>query len=312
MEKEKLTVLMTTYNENNDVLRGAIDSILTQSYSNFKFLIVVDNPENMTAIELLNDYCEKDSRIRILINEQNLGLPKALNRGIEAIDTEFIARMDADDIALPNRFELQMSFLEKNPQVDIIGTNIVYMDQNGNYLSHKGKIPTGYNFIKKVMRCANIYNHPTYMGKTEIFRKYKYRNLKYSQDYDFMCRLIENSCIVDNIPDYLLQYRQVNVTNIEKRVRRKVIYYCIQNCYKNKTLTNTDIEKLAEETVCKVDKEKLFEAMNLYDIALEELKSHKYMSGFKNMMKSFFASPIIRAQVMGLIRYQMLKIVYKR
>ncbi len=102
---KKLTCLMTTYNENGIILETAINSILNQTYQNFDFLIIVDNPDNSEIISVLEDYSKKDNRIRYIINKKNMGLPMALNKGIDMIRTKYIARMDADDIALPERFE---------------------------------------------------------------------------------------------------------------------------------------------------------------------------------------------------------------
>ena len=102
---ELISVLMSTYNETESELSQSIESILHQTYRNIQFLIVNDNPANPTLAHTLSRYAASDSRIQIVENEQNLGLVASLNRGWKLAKGQYIARMDADDIALPHRLE---------------------------------------------------------------------------------------------------------------------------------------------------------------------------------------------------------------
>ena len=119
----KISVLMSVYNEPIDWMRQAIESILNQTYKDFEFIIVNDNPEREENQFVLNEYRNKDSRIIILCNEHNIGLTKSLNKGLTVANGEYIARMDADDIALPKRFEKQALYLAKNKNVFLCHTN---------------------------------------------------------------------------------------------------------------------------------------------------------------------------------------------
>ena len=104
---------MSVFN-NEQYIRQAVDSIINQTFTNFEFLIIDDaSSDNMPKI--LRDY--NDPRIRIITNEENLGLTKSLNKGIAASLGEYIARQDADDVSLPKRLESQIAFLENNPNV---------------------------------------------------------------------------------------------------------------------------------------------------------------------------------------------------
>ena len=109
----KISVLMSVYNEPVDWMRQAIESILNQTYKDFEFIIVNDNPEREENQLVLNEYRDKDSRISVLCNDQNIGLTKSLNKGLENANCEFVARMDADDIAFPDRLKLQLQYLLK-------------------------------------------------------------------------------------------------------------------------------------------------------------------------------------------------------
>ena len=103
MDTPLFSVLMSTYNETTKELDESINSILQQTYSNFEFLIINDNPNNYELEKTLKSY--KDSRIKIIHNEENLGLVKSLNNGLKYCNGQYVARMDADDISCPSRIQ---------------------------------------------------------------------------------------------------------------------------------------------------------------------------------------------------------------
>lgn len=114
-----ISVIMSTYNR-ADMLPVSIDSILTQTYDDFEFIIVNDGSTDNTQA-VLEQYANKDDRIVILKNEINKGLTYSLNLGLAAAKGRFIARMDDDDFSIPNRFEVQLNFMEQNPDVTVVG-----------------------------------------------------------------------------------------------------------------------------------------------------------------------------------------------
>ena len=103
METPLISIVMAVYNEKETELRQSIESILKQSYQNFEFIIVLDNPDNQALAAVLNEYAKEEPRIVLISNEHNLGLAPSLNRGLKASRGDYIARMDADDIAVPER-----------------------------------------------------------------------------------------------------------------------------------------------------------------------------------------------------------------
>jgi glycosyltransferase involved in cell wall biosynthesis len=121
-----ISVIMSVFSEPEEWLRESIDSILNQTFSNFEFIIINDNPTCQLNKCLLNEYKHKDKRIIIINNDNNIGLTKSLNIGLHYAKGKYIARMDADDIAFPNRFKMQYSFMEANKNVIVCGTQISY------------------------------------------------------------------------------------------------------------------------------------------------------------------------------------------
>lgn len=111
MEAPLVSILMSTYNETPKELDESINSILHQTYSNFEFLIINDNPNNCELEETLKTYV--DSRIRIIRNEKNLGLVKSLNAGLKLCEGQYVARMDADDISRQSRIQDELLYLKK-------------------------------------------------------------------------------------------------------------------------------------------------------------------------------------------------------
>ncbi len=127
MDHPKVTVLLPVYNGAR-FLRQAIDSVLSQTWKDFELLVVNDGSTDGTAA-ILESY--SDPRIRILSNVQNIGLTLSLNKGLQSARGEYIARIDADDIALPIRLEKQVSYLDQHPEVGLVATGVKVIDERG-------------------------------------------------------------------------------------------------------------------------------------------------------------------------------------
>ncbi|MCP8319033.1 MAG: glycosyltransferase, partial [Candidatus Methylarchaceae archaeon HK01B] len=133
MKSPKITILMSVYN-GEKYLREAIDSILNQTFKDFEFLIINDGSTDRT-VEILRSY--HDSRIKIITNEKNMGLTKSLNKGLKIARSEYVARMDADDISYPRRLEVQYEYMKKNPDVGIVGSWNDVIDDKGNTIDYR-------------------------------------------------------------------------------------------------------------------------------------------------------------------------------
>ena len=117
--KPEISVIMSVYNDEKYIAK-AIDSILTQSFSNFE-LIICDDYSTDRSSNIIEKYVKQDNRIVFFKNEKNLGLATSLNRCIERAKGKYIARMDSDDISLPNRFEVEYNYLEDNSDIVVVG-----------------------------------------------------------------------------------------------------------------------------------------------------------------------------------------------
>lgn len=129
--KYRISVLMAIYNC-ADTLSEAIDSLYAQTYDNFK-LILCDDGSTDSTYEIAQSYASKHDNIILLKNDKNRKLAYSLNHCLKYADTEYIARMDGDDISLPTRFEKQINFLDTHPEYAVVSTPMIYFDENGDW-----------------------------------------------------------------------------------------------------------------------------------------------------------------------------------
>lgn len=201
--KPIISVVMAAYNEER-LIREAVDSILNQSFGDLEFIIVNDCSTDKTP-EILSEY--NDSRIVLVNNEANIGLAKSLNIGIGHAKGELIARMDADDVSLPERLKLQYEYMESHPDVDILGGQAWQIDENGQHIGEKTK-PISAEDISRCIEYVCPLIHPTYCVRKRVFEiLHGYRDLATAQDYDFLLRAFEYGIRIENLPVKLIKYR---------------------------------------------------------------------------------------------------------
>ena len=123
----KINVIMSVYN-GEKYLKQAIESILKQTYTNFRF-IIVDDGSNDSSFDIIKSFT--DERIVIIRNDRTQGLTRSLNKALRTANGEYIARQDADDISLSNRLKSQIDFLEKHPEVELLGTGVYLINEKG-------------------------------------------------------------------------------------------------------------------------------------------------------------------------------------
>ncbi len=198
---KKISIIMATYKTDKEIIAKSINSILNQTYSNIEFIIVCDGDKEEY------EYLKKkynDEKIIFLLNEENMGLPYSLNKAINISTGDYIARMDSDDISLPNRLELQIKFLEKNSNIDICSS---YAKTFGKENSKLKLFFKNNEELKIQLLYRSIFIHPAVFGKREVFENFKY-NVEYkrAQDYELWSRIVEKYN-VGLIPKILLNYR---------------------------------------------------------------------------------------------------------
>lgn len=201
----QITVLMSVYNDEK-YLKESIESILKQSVKDFEFLIFEDCSTDNSRI-ILKEYEKKDKRIKLVLNTSNKGLSFNLAKGVLMAKNEWIARMDADDIALKERFSLQLDYIKKHPKVDVLGGYVIDIDENG---LEKGirKVPLTHNKISSLIwTCPFI--HPTVIyRKKSILEAGSYnKDLRRRQDYDLWFRCHKMNLEFANLDVPLIYYR---------------------------------------------------------------------------------------------------------
>ena len=208
-KKPLISVVMSVYN-GEQFLAEAIESILHQSWQDFEFIIVDDASRDATP-QILELYQKQDDRIHLLRNEVNSGLGCSLQKGVEVARGRFIARMDADDISLPDRFEKQLNYLFSHPEIKILGGNHTITDENGKETSFL-IYPKKSSLIRWNMLLGNgliVSNSAAMMERGFIISLGGYSSLRAAQDFDLWTRTFwMDPFPIANLEDCLLAYRQ--------------------------------------------------------------------------------------------------------
>lgn len=203
-----ISVIMSVYNEKSIYVEKAIDSVLNQSYSDFEMIIVLDSPDNEMLLGILKEYTHKDARVKLLINDRNIGLAMSLNRALEVAQGEYLARMDADDICKPERLERELEYLKKN-KLDVVSCVADKIDENGDIWGEIKPFNNRPEVVKDLLEIQNVIIHPTVLMRTDIIKSVGgYRNFPSCQDYDLWLRLVTNNNKIGIINENLFQFRR--------------------------------------------------------------------------------------------------------
>lgn len=213
---------MSVYKENEFLLKRSIDSILNQTFDNFEFIIILDNPENKTAELKILKYSEKDKRIIFLKNEKNIGQGFSRNKGFEIAKGKYIALMDADDYSYPERFEIQKNYLELNKDIDLLFTSYEkkYPDKNSTKYIEKN------HDTKKILFSGEGFLNATIMAKSEILKKHNYKLSRAPEEFELFFRIIKAGVSIETLKEVLYIYHIQN---------KELIDRYLNNNYGNKT-----------------------------------------------------------------------------
>lgn len=242
----QVSVVMPVYNMENFV-EDAVKSILQQTFVDFEF-IIIDDASNDATVEVLNKY--KDSRIIQYINDCNRGNYYSRNKGIQLAKGKYIAMMDADDIAMIDRLEKQVTYLEENHDVLAVGTDCIFLANN-----NQKNVVCSYSEIMIALLDYNCFVHSSLLVRSDVLRQlngydeYYY----YSADYDLACRLVQLGK-VENLASPLMKYRwhssQISVLNAVKQklyadeIRNKYRLSFI-NRYKKKNQSKVEVADIS-------------------------------------------------------------------
>jgi glycosyltransferase involved in cell wall biosynthesis len=206
VDNPAVSIIMAVYN-GEKYLSQAIESILEQTYPDFEFIIVDDSSTDET-INICDKYDLQDPRIKLLKNQQNQGLTYSLNKAWKTSSGNYIARMDADDISLPNRLEIQVRYLENHPEVGLMGTFYQEIDNSGQVSQQTIRFPTEPIIIKWRLCFENPIPHPMIIMRRSVFEQVGGYDeaWKTSQDYDLFTRLSRITKLA-NYPEVLYYWR---------------------------------------------------------------------------------------------------------
>ena len=205
-DSPRVSVVMPVYNAEKYITE-ALDSIIQQTFTDFE-LIVIDDGSADRSNTIIESYAKKDRRI-IVHRQNNSGLISSLNCGCSLARGTYIARMDADDVSLAERFERQLDYLERHPNIGLLGTWIQDIGPNGEP-GPVWPLPTTPSLIPWFLMFGNCIAHPTVMGRRELIQTLGYRTeATHVEDYDLWCRISTVSGLA-NLPEVLVKYRVLN------------------------------------------------------------------------------------------------------
>lgn len=219
MENVKYSVLMSVYEkEKPDHVCQSIDSMLSQTLPPDEIVIVKDGKLTEELDRVLQSYQSSyPDLFNIVPLSKNVGLGRALNAGLKECQNELVARMDTDDISIPERCELQIQkFIEKE-ELSIIGSNIDEFCDNPDEIVSSRVVPTNHNDILKFSKRRNPFNHPSVMyKKSDVIKQGGYGDFRRNQDLDLFVRMLNNGCLAENINQSLVLFR-ADKDNLKRR-----------------------------------------------------------------------------------------------
>ncbi len=216
-----VSVVLPVFNA-QEYLREAIQSILDQTFTNFEFIIIDDGSMDNSLL-IIKEFMKIDKRI-ILISRENKGIVYTLNEGISIAKAKYIARMDADDISIPNRLEKQIELME-NRSLDVCGCHYFVMDEQMN-LNGLNLTPLSHEICVISLAFKVPFAHPSVMIKKEFLMRhgllYGQSEYKIAEDFDLWLRMYEKGAKFGNVNDVLFKYRVLE-TSLSKIKHKGII-----------------------------------------------------------------------------------------
>ena len=299
----KVTVLMSVFN-GSQYLEEVIDSVLSQTFDDFEFLIIDDFSLD-SSIEIIKSY--DNTRIRLIENECNIGQTASLNKGLKLAKGEYIARIDQDDICMPYRLKNQVQFLNTTPNVAVLGSYFIHIDSDGNLLRYN-KLPVNPNSnLFYIISGKNPLMHSVVMYRKNIIEEIGGYRGKYmpSEDIDLWLRLYQNGYISENIPEYLTKVRihKMQTSKTEKSLQKykhMLAFYSFYKSVSKKNINYYDIKQYFNVLVWRNEKVSLNNFLKILTIFLELYKnfSPPYKKGY-NIFSKFQENRLF--QIIGII-----------
>ena len=257
-----ISILMPTYNV-APYVEEAVKSILHQTYQHLE-LIIVDDCSTDGTYEILQKISQTDSRIKLKRNDVNCKICITLNRALKEAEGAYIGRMDGDDVSEPDRFAVLKNNLDEHPEVDLVGSQLISIDESGQILSMK-KYLRSPAFIRLGNRTSSCVPHAWLARRTVYENLDGYRNIPFAEDYDFLLRGEKEGFCYANVKRYLYQVRirqgNTGSTNGLKQIKLK---YYVQDI--NSSRIPYVEETYQKALTCTISEQKSF------------LKAHKHLT----------------------------------
>lgn len=296
-----VSVLIPVYNVEK-YIEEAVNSILNQSYKNIE-LIIVDDFSNDSTFEILKVLKEKDNRIKLFRNSENMKIVKTLNFAFMQSKGEYICRMDGDDISQFQRIEKKVQFLKENSDISLVGCSVESIDEHGKLLSKK-RMPSDQEVIARTLKYANPVFH-IWLARREVYDKLGgYREISYVEDYDFLLRMVTLKLKFTNLSDYYgysIRFRSGNTISQVGIVQRKAHRYCYE-LYEQRRKNNKDefsIETYNTFVKCSSYEQKFFEISNNFLRKALIIKKRFSVRKYLYLIFSYFASSEQRKYING-------------
>lgn len=303
MSNGSVAVIMSTYAEKPEWLRESIESILSQSFSDFRFYIVLDNPDNHGLRTVVEEYANRDARIVIIPNEQNTGAARSRNAAITASKEKFIAVMDADDIARSTRLEKELDFLRRH-NLDLVmsGADIL---SHGEEVSGKILPDLSPEAFAEVQKHTNASFHASWLVKREIYETLNgYRDGICGEDYDFVLRAIQAGFKVGRMSDMLMVYRLaesgISYSNwMDQEVHAAYLRKKYREGSSLDEISPADLAALTND-MTELQKDQYATAKASYDDLYSSIESRKFLRAAKVALRGVL-NPVFRKKMREVI-----------
>ena len=299
--KITISVIMACYREPSDIVRAAIDSVLSQEGVYVELILILDDPENASLHSLLLQYSEADPRVKLLINAENIGLAQSLNKGISVARAEFIARMDADDICEPRRLQIQHACLMRE-SLDLIGGQLRVIDDDGQGMYDVRRVPTSASKVTNALKWNNVVPHPTWFGKASVFSE-GYRSIACCEDYDFLLRASLRGVRIGNCADVVLKYRMSKSSISRDNLYRQYLYqvFITRNYRRGKVAEISDADKYVNRK-WNIGKDRRYSLANArFNCILDLLDKRRYAAAPLEFFRLVFTSFAYDLKVLRLL-----------
>ncbi|WP_173320814.1 glycosyltransferase [Streptococcus sanguinis] len=230
----KFSVLMSVYQkENPDFLRKSLNSVLIeQSRKPDELVLVEDGPLTEELYQTIQDFKETFPEVKVLPLKENVGLGEALHRGVEACSYDWIARMDTDDIATPDRFQQQVDYIEQHPQLDVLGGNIIEFDTEPDQIVAEKQMPLSHEEIIKRLQRRNPFCHMTvFFKKSSVLKAGNYKSLPLVEDYYLWARMAAQGCRFANLNQVLVYARVGNGMHTRRSQTEQIASWKVVNTF---------------------------------------------------------------------------------